>query len=88
MAVISFATLGIPIWRRRALPNRQIYFGTWLSIAVAVICAVVAPFMYIKLPTEWSQFMVIAAGIIQAFMTLELALLADGAGATKGDKQD
>lgn len=86
MALASLATLGIPVWRRRALPG-QIWYGTWLSLAVAVVCAIVAPFMYLNLPTEWSQFMVIAAGIIQAFLTLEVALVADNAG-SKGGKQD
>lgn len=80
MTLLSLATLGIPIWKRQALPS-QSWIWTWGIIAIAVACAIVAPVMYIFVPTEWSAYMAIVAGIIQVFVTLQIALVADSAGA-------
>ncbi|KAL6722242.1 hypothetical protein ACLMJK_001349 [Lecanora helva] len=86
VALASLVTLGIPIWRRRSLPG-QSWLWTWAKLAIAALCACMAPVCYIFLPTEWSQYVIMASGIIQAFVTLEIALVAEGTGA-KVVKQD
>ena len=43
-----------------------------------------SPLVYIFGPTEWSQFMSIVSGIVQAFLTLQIALVADHAGKESG----
>ncbi len=86
MTLLNFATLSIPVWRRQALPGHS-WTWTWGFIAIAAVCAIVAPALYIFVPTEWSAYMAIVAGIIQAFVTLQIALVADSAGA-KAIKKD
>lgn len=76
MALLNLATLGIPVWRRQALPG-QSWCWTGGFIAIAVVCAVFAPVLYIFVLTEWGTYMASVAGIIQIFVTLLIALVAD-----------
>jgi hypothetical protein len=89
MSILNFAILAIPIWRSEALPARM-SFWIWGLLISASLCVGVAPVVYLFGPTEWSSLMSIVAGIVQAFVTLQIALVADtvaNAG-TKNVKED
>ena len=83
MTILSFAILAIPIWRSKALPEKM-SFWIWVLLIGASLCVGVAPVIYLFGPTEWSSFMSIVAGIVQAFLTLQIALVADIAASTGG----
>ena len=68
VSLISIATLGIPIWKSSSRAT------IWVFLALASLCAVFAPLMYLFAPTEWSAFMGIIAGIVQAVTMLQIAL--------------
>ena len=68
VSLISIATLGIPIWKSSGRAT------IWVFLALASLCAVFAPLMYLFAPTEWSAFMGIIAGIVQAMTMLQIAL--------------
>ena len=40
---------------------------------LALICAVLAPFLYVLAPTEWSSFLTIVAAAVQGFAALQFA---------------
>ncbi|KAL2058591.1 hypothetical protein ABVK25_001319 [Lepraria finkii] len=83
MTILNFAILAIPIWRSKALPEKM-SFWIWVLLIGASLCVGVAPVIYLFGPTEWSSFMSIVAGIVQAFLTLQIALVADIAASTGG----
>ena len=60
-----------------------------LDMGIADWCVIMyrcsAGDIYLFGPTEWNSFMSIVAGIVQAFLTLQIALVADSA-ASKGGK--
>ena len=89
MTILNFAILAIPIWRSEALPARM-SFWIWGLLISASLCVGVAPVVYLLGPTEWSSFMSITARIIQAFITLQIALVADTAAnaGTRNVKED
>ena len=76
ITILSLATISIPICGNKILPTSTRCWIWVLSIS-ASLCAVLAPLVYVFGLTEWSQFMSIVAGIVQAFLTLHIALVAD-----------
>lgn len=70
MSVLGILTMAKPFRKRQI-------FWMWGPMAAAVVCAVLAPVFYLRIPTEWSALMSVFAGAIQAFVTLQIALLAD-----------
>ncbi|KAF5543343.1 salicylate hydroxylase [Fusarium mexicanum] len=59
---------GIPLRADPRLRKR-----TWVPpMFLALICTVIAPPLYLTAPTEWSSFVGLVAGGIQAFMVLQL----------------
>ncbi|KAF5601774.1 salicylate hydroxylase [Fusarium pseudocircinatum] len=59
---------GIPLRADPRLRKR-----TWIPpMFLALICTVIAPPLYLTAPTEWSSFVGLVAGGIQAFMVLQL----------------
>ncbi|KAM0801142.1 hypothetical protein BDR22DRAFT_211090 [Usnea florida] len=71
MNVLAIFTVALP------LLNRRIF---WIPMALAVICALVAPLFYIFFDTEWSALMRMFAGAIQAFITMQVTLIAHEGG--------
>ena len=89
MTILSFAALAIPIWRTKTFSVRA-RFWVWGLLITASLCVVLSPLVFVFGPTEWSQFMSIASGIVQVFLTLQIALVADsaGKGGRKSGKKD
>jgi hypothetical protein len=91
MQFLGLLTMGIPMWKGKELSGHSWYW-TWAFKIVALGCTIAAPFAYCKAPTEWSSFLGIVAGALQAFVTLQITLLADAGGKEseggKGAKQD
>lgn len=83
MTILGFATLAIPIWRTEAFSVKA-RFWLWALLIAASLCVLFSPLVYVFGPTEWSQFMSIVAGIVQVFLTLQVALIADSAGKRGG----
>jgi hypothetical protein len=79
MTVLALVTMAIPLSKGNNLPR---YLGYWIwgPVTIAILCAMTAPVVYLYKPTEWGAFMSIAAGAMQAFVTLQIALVADAAG--------
>ena len=67
MNVLAIFTMALPLLNRRIL---------WIPMAVAVICAIVAPIFYIFFDTEWSALLSMFAGAIQAFIMMQITLIA------------
>ncbi|KIW11303.1 hypothetical protein PV08_10603 [Exophiala spinifera] len=76
MQFLGFLTVGIPMWKGKLL-SVHVWYWTWGFIGLAMSCTLAAPFIYCKLRTEWSAFLVIVAGTIQAFVTLQITLIAN-----------
>ena len=57
-------------------------------MVVAVICALLAPVFYIFFDTEWSALLSVFAGAIQAFITVQIALIAHKGGVSEHVKKD
>ena len=83
MTILSFAALAIPIWRTKTFSVKA-RFWVWGLLIAASLSVVLSPLIYVFGPTEWSQFMSIASGIVQVFLTLQIALVADSAGQRGG----
>ena len=77
--ILSFALLAIPIWRTETFSVKA-RFWVWGLLIAASLCVALSPLVYVFGPTEWSQFMSIVSGIVQVFLTLQIALVADSAG--------
>lgn len=78
MAVLSIFMMALPIWNGNNL-QRASKTSLWLFMIVGIIAALIAPVMYLYVPTEWSAFLSILAGTVQTFATLQLALTAEAA---------
>ena len=83
MTFLGFAVLAIPIWRTKTFSVKA-RFWVWGLLIAASLCAALSPLVYVFGPTEWSQFMSIVSGIVQVFLTLQIALVADSAGQRGG----
>ena len=83
MTILSFAVLAIPIWRTETFSVKA-RFWVWGLLIAAALCVAVSPLIYVFGPTEWRQFMSIVSGIVQVFLTLQIALVADHAGKRDG----
>lgn len=79
MTILSFAVLAIPIRGTKTFSAKARYW-VWGLLIVTTLCVALSPLVYIFGPTEWSQFMSIVSGIVQVFLTLQIALVADSAG--------
>ena len=68
----------------------KVRYWIWALLIAASLCVLLSPLVYVFGPTEWSQFMSIVAGIVQVFLTLQMALVADSAGkrGSKSGKKD
>lgn len=76
MTMLSLAILLMPVQKTI---SRLGYISYLISVftAFALLCAIAAPAVYPFVPTEWSFFLSVVAGLIQFFMTLQLAVIAD-----------
>ena len=83
MTILSFAVLAIPIWGSKSF-SAKARFWVWGLLIAASLCVALSPLVYIFGPTQWSQFMSIVSGIVQALLTLQIALVADHAGKESG----
>jgi len=74
MMLLNSFVIGLSIWQSRSLSASGSF---WLLsfMAVATIATLFAPVMYCYLATEWSSLTIILAGFVQAFATLQLAVL-------------
>ena len=89
MTILGFGVLAIPIWRTKTF-SVNARFWVWGLLIAASLCVALSPLVYLFEPTEWSQFMSIVSGIVQVFLTLQIALVADsaGKGGGKSGKKD
>jgi hypothetical protein len=89
-AVANLLILGLSLWGNRNSFSKGAYdTWAWIFTALGVIFALLAPVVYIRLPTEWSAFMIVTAGAVQAFLTLQMALMSwTGSPAGKMIKND
>lgn len=78
MTLISLMTAGIPIRRRQNLPGPS-WVWTWISLVAAALCVIFAPLVYCYAATEWSSFMGIVSGMVQAAITVQIAIIANSA---------
>ena len=76
MALLGLFTMALPIWKGRNLP-KVAKTSLWLFMSFGALSAIVAPIIYLFAPTEWSAFLNIVAGAVQAFATLQIALVAE-----------
>ena len=76
MALLNLLTVALPMWKGTCLPKASSTI-LWIFMAVGAISAISAPVFYLYLPTQWSSFLNIIAGAIQAFATLQIALTAE-----------
>ena len=83
MTILSFAALAIPFWRTKTFSVKA-RFWVWGLLITASLCVILSPLVYVFGPTEWSQLMSIVSGIVQVFLTLQIALVADSAGQRGG----
>ena len=76
MTIFSLAILLAPVQKTI---SRSKYVSSLISIfaTFALLCAIAAPAAYRFVPTEWSFFLSVAAGLVQFFMTLQLAVITD-----------
>jgi hypothetical protein len=91
MQFLGLLTIGIPMWKGKELSGHS-WCWSWGFMGLAVGCTTAAPFAYCKAPTEWSSFLGIVAGAIQAFVTLQIILIAknskEGGRGGEGEKKD
>ncbi|KAB8342798.1 hypothetical protein FH972_022396 [Carpinus fangiana] len=73
MQFLGTLTVAIPTHLDTNLFGTARWF-TWIALCLTSMCSIVAPVLYLHLPTEWSQLVSIMGGSIQAFVTLQLAL--------------
>ena len=76
MTFLSLLTMAIPMSKGNNMPlvaSGQL----WFFMAVGGVCAISAPIFYLNFATEWSAFLNIAAGCIQAFATLQVVVTAE-----------
>ena len=78
MALLSLLTLAFSMWKGEDLPDKIAHTGVHLFMSAGAVSAFIAPILYLFIPTEWSAFLNIFAGAVQAFATLRLALAAEG----------
>ncbi|KAK0516359.1 hypothetical protein JMJ35_000962 [Cladonia borealis] len=83
ITILGFAVLAIPIWRTKTF-SAKARFWVWGLLITGSLCVALSPLVYLFEPTEWSQFMSIVSGIVQVFLTLQIALVADSAGQRGG----
>ena len=76
MALLSLSTMALPMWKGTNLPKASSTV-LWIFMAAGAISAIAALVFYLYLLTEWSSFLNIVAGAIQAFATLQIALAAE-----------
>ncbi len=76
MTMFNLAVLLMPVQKTI---SRSKYVSYLISIftTFALLCAIAAPAAYPFMPTEWSFFLSVAAGLVQFFMTLQLAVITD-----------
>jgi len=76
MTMASLFIMGIPMWKGDNLPKLG---WAWTNgfILIAIMCTVLAPVVYCEAPTEWSSFMMIFVASVQAFVVLQVSLVAD-----------
>jgi hypothetical protein len=77
MQLLGLLIMAIPMWEGKELSGHSWYW-TWGFILVAFGGTITAPFVYCHAPTEWSSFLGIVAGAVQAFVTLQVTLIANG----------
>jgi hypothetical protein len=77
MALLSLLTLSIPIYENsRSAQKGQTWFWTWWFISAATVAALLAPVLYVLVPTAYSGATVFVASACQAFVVLQLSLAA------------
>lgn len=74
---LGLLTMGIPMWKGTMLSG-QSWYWTWGAIGMAGICSSLSPIIYCYMPTEWASFLGIIAGAIQAFVALQITMIANG----------
>ena len=75
MAATGIVLVTVPLWHGSSYSLYTWFLAAGFSVA-GVLCAIAAPVMYTRVPTEWSAFLAIVAQVIQAFLTLQLSLVA------------
>ncbi|QIW96707.1 hypothetical protein AMS68_002225 [Peltaster fructicola] len=69
--VLSFAVVGYSLWNDRSLPRWY-----WMApVVTAYTCSLGAIPMYVHLPVGWSALLTTISSTVQAFITLQLALM-------------
>ena len=76
MALLNLFTVALPMRKGTNLPKASSTI-LWIFMAAGAVSAIAAPVFYLYLPTQWSSFLNIIAGAIQAFATLQIALTAE-----------
>jgi hypothetical protein len=79
MQLLGLLTTGIPMWRGKELSGHSWYW-TWGFMGLAIGCVIAAPISYCKVPIEWSSLLSVMAGIVQAFVVLQITIMADSKG--------
>src|SRR6202007_2604109 len=71
--MLSISMSCIPLYNTSQLPKR-----VWIPLTIiALLCTLLAIPLYTYLPTEWSNFLSMIGGSIQAFMVLQIALVGE-----------
>ena len=77
MVLLSLLTMTLSMWKGTDLPDKTARTGLHLFMGAGAVSALIAPILYIFVPTEWSALLNIFAGAVQAFVMLRLALAAE-----------
>ena len=75
MSLLGLLTMAIPMWTDDSLGGAHAWL-TWSFVAIACLCTVVAPPVYLSAPTYWSAFLMTIVGSIQAWVTMQMAFVA------------
>ena len=73
MQLVSLASIVSSIWSGSVVSGRA-RLALLIFTGIAGAGTVISPLCYLRLPKVWSGFVVIVAGCIQAFGTLQMAL--------------
>lgn len=78
MVLLSLLTMALPIWKGNDLPDKNARTGLHLFMSAGAVSALIAPILYLFVPTEWSALLNVFAGAVQASATLRLVLAGEG----------
>lgn len=76
MTIFGLLATSVPLWNGTGISNHGWYW-TWSFMIGASLCALIAPLVYLYVPTEWSLYMNVGAGAVQAFVNLQITLVAN-----------